>query len=159
MTLEELKLKMLERGCQPVQVNAKVVAIVLDILADSGTAFIDAHEAEKRLAVKTQEAEAKLFAARTNLIKEQNNLELRITEYEKMRKATEASFAGTKAYIKDWYEAIKATETAEGRDTMRKAQFYINEVKTIAAPAAYAEGLARILSSGESFTMNRMQKA
>lgn len=159
MTLEELRLKMLERGCQPVQVNAKVVAIVLDILADSGTAFIDAYEAEKRLDVKTQEAEAKLFAARANLIKEQNNLELRITEDEKARKAHEARIAAKTEYIEKWYEAIKATETPEGRDTMRKAQFYINAVCGIASPAIYANGLARILSRGESFEIARMEKA
>lgn len=124
MTLEELKLKMLERGCQPVQVNAKVVAIVLDILADSGTAFIDAHEAEKRLYVMRQETEAKLQAERSKVIKEQEKLELRTAEYEKTRKATEASLAGKTAYINDWYKAIEATETPEGRDTMRKAQFF-----------------------------------
>lgn len=158
MTLEELKLKMLERGCQPVQVNAKVVAIVLDILADSGTAFIDAHEAEKRLDVKTQEAEVKLNAERIKVIKEQEKLKQRMEEDEKARKATEASFAGKIAYIKDWYKAIEATETPEGRDTMRKAQFYINAVAGVANPASYANGLARILSSSESFAINRMQK-
>lgn len=147
MTLEELKQEMIKRGRPKSQVNSKTVALVLDILADSGTAFIDAWEAEEKTRVETARLES-----------ERQSLKRQIDEYEKMRKATEASFAGKTAYIKDWYETIKATETAEGRDTMRKAQFYINEVRTIATPATYADGLARILASGGSFQINTWVK-
>ena len=53
-----LKQEMLKRGCTKAQTESKLVAIVLDIVAETGTAYTDLREAEQRVKEIEDEAAA-----------------------------------------------------------------------------------------------------
>lgn len=57
----------------------------------------------------------------------------------------------TKSYIDEFNSALEQCETAEGRDTMRLAQMFVNTVNIESAEnnTAYINGLACILSNGK----------
>ena len=59
------------------------------------------------------------------------------------------------AYIDKFFAALNECETPEGRDALKKAQMFVNSVniKTVYDNTAYINGLAAILTKGESATV------
>ena len=62
--------------------------------------------------------------------------------------------------IKRFLKALEEGETPEGRDTLRKAQMFVNsvQVNTKYDNTAYIAGLAAILSNGEISALGELKK-
>lgn len=127
--LEMLKQEMLKRGCTKAQTESKLVAIVLDIVAEAGTAYTDLREAEQRV----QEIEDEAAAVRR--------------QWEKYTEADKKFREGVKEYVEDFKAMLRRCETPEARDALRAAQILTNTVtvKDSRENAAYITGLANIL--------------
>ena len=70
-------------------------------------------------------------------------------------------------YIKEWEEyvdkfnkSLEECETAEGRDTLRTAQMFVNtvDIETCYDRTAYIIGLASILSNGRMSAIDELKK-
>lgn len=131
--LEMLKQEMLKRGCTKVQTESKLVAIVLDIVAETGTAHTDLREAEQR--VKEIEDEAAAVSRR----------------WEKYAEADKEFREGVKEYVEDFKALLRQCETAKARDALKVAQTFTDsvEIKTVYDNTAYIKGLAMILCGQE----------
>ena len=147
MTLEELRQEMIKRGRPATSAYSKTVAYVLDILTDNGTDFVDLWESKR-----------KIEEERKTLEHLKIEIDIKYKEFKEEREQFEKRTEETAAYIKEWYDTFESMETPQGRDTLRKAQFYSSRVKRQTDSKIYALGLARILSSGENPQMERTQK-
>lgn len=127
--LDMLKQEMLKRGCTKAQTESKLVSIVLDIVAETGTAYTDLREAEQRV----KEIEDEAAAAR--------RLWEKYTETEKKFRE------GVKEYVEDFKASLKLCETPEARDALRVAQMFTDTVKINSQHdnTAYINGLAMLL--------------
>ena len=131
--LEMLKQEMIKRGCTKAQTESRLVAIVLDIVAETGTAYTDLREAEQRV----QEIEEEAAAAR--------RLWEKYTETEnKFREET-------KDYVEDFKALLMRCETAKARDALKVAQMFTDsiDIKCAYDNTAYINGLAMILCGQE----------
>lgn len=126
--LEMLKQEMLKRGCTKAQTESKLIAVVLDIVAETGTAYTDLREAEQRV----QEIEDEAAVRR---------------QWEKYTEADNKFREGVKQYVEDFMAMLRRCETPEARDALRAAQIFTNTVtvKDSRENAAYIAGLANIL--------------
>lgn len=131
--LEMLKQEMLKRGCTKAQTESKLVAIVLDIVAETGTAYTDLREAEQR--VKEIEDEAAAVSR----------------QWEKYTEVDKEFREGVKKYVEDFQTLLRNCETAKARDALRVAQMFTDSVKikTVYDNTAYINGLANILCGKE----------
>lgn len=131
--LEMLKQEMLKRGCTKAQTESKLVAIVLDIVAETGTAYTDLREAEERM-------------------KKTNNAEAALRKREKALEEAEEKFrAETGDYVEDFKNLLRDCETAKARDALRVAQMFTDsiDIKTAYDNTAYINGLAMLLCGQE----------
>ena len=131
--LEMLKQEMLKRGCTKAQTESKLVAIVLDIVSEAGTAYTDLREAEERM-------------------KEINNAEAALRKREKaLGEAKEKFRDETEDYVEDFRTILRNCETAKTRDALKVAQMFTDsvEIKTAYDNTAYINGLAMILCGQE----------
>lgn len=127
--LEAVKQEMIKRGCTKAQTESKLIAVVLDIVAETGTAYTDLREAEQR--VKDIEKEA--AATRRG--------------WEKYMEAERKFREDVEEYIEDFKASLKLCETDKARDALRVAQVFTDSVK-INSPydnTAYINGLAMLL--------------
>jgi len=150
---ELLKEEMKKRGCTQQQIESKTTRVVLDILAETGTTFTDAYVVEKEAKEKM---DAVLEAAEQKE-KYFNEYKRRLGQKTKLFKE---EVEAAKQYIESFYKALEECETKEGRDAMRRAQVFVNTVK-IETPqnnTAFIDGLARILSFGETGGLTRFEK-
>ena len=127
--LEALKQEMIKRGCTKAQTESKLIAVVLDIVAETGTAYTDLREAEQR--VKDIEKEA----AATRL------------GWERYMEADRKFREDVKEYIEDFKTSLKLCETDKARDALRVAQIFTDtvEIKSPYDNTAYINGLAMLL--------------
>ena len=131
--LEAVKQEMIKRGCTKAQTESKLIAVVLDIVAETGTAYTDLREAEQR--VKDIEKEA----AATRL------------GWERYMEADRKFREDVKEYIEDFKTSLKLCETDKARDALRVAQIFTDTVE-INSPhdnTAYINGLAMLLCGQE----------
>lgn len=156
MGLDCLRKELEKRGMNRSQIESKVVAVVLDILTDSGDRYTSMHEAEtdattrlKEIKYETSRYEEALEARK----KELKELESQIEKAKEHKKHCED-------YIDKFNESLRECETPEGRDVMRAAQTFVNSVSVNTAydNTAYIKGLASILSHGGINALNEMQK-
>ena len=138
--LEMLKQEMLKRGCTKAQTESKLVAIVLDIVAETGTAYTDLLEAEERM--------KKINNAEADLRKREKALE---EAKEKFRAEKEKFRAETGDYVEDFKNLLRDCETAKARDALRVAQMFTDsiDIKTAYDNTAYINGLAMLLCGQE----------
>ncbi len=131
--LEMLKQEMLKRGCTKVQTESKLVAIVLDIVAETGTAYTDLREAEQR--VKEIEDEAAAVSR----------------QWKKYTEAEKKFREEVKDYVEDFKASLTLCETAKARDALRVAQMFTDsiDIKCAYDNTAYINGLAMILCGQE----------
>lgn len=142
---EELK----RRGMINAQIESTVVAVVLDIVANSGDKYTKIREAEHETSKRLKELEWQVENAERRL------RSMRIEE-EELRQRREQF----EDYIDKFNKGLNECETAEGRDAMRTAQVYINsvDVDTKYDNTAYIIGLASILSNGKISAIEELQK-
>ena len=146
---EMLKEEMKKRGCSPQQIESKTTRVVLDILAKTGTTFTDAYMVEK----EAQEIRDSAREYEKSLNRYKEGLQQREKKFQEQRENLEK-------YIDAFYEALGKCETEEGRDAMRRAQVFVNTVniETPQNNTAFIDGLARILSLGETSSLLKFEK-
>ena len=131
--LDMLKQEMLKRGCTKAQTESKLVAIVLDIVAETGTAYTDLREAEERM------KDIALAAAALQ------------TQRKEVKTAEETFRAETGKYIEDFKNLLLDCETAKASDALKVAQIFTDsiQINTAYDNTAYINGLAMILCGQE----------
>ena len=154
--LECLKEELIRRGCNKSQVEAKVVPMILDIVANNNTTvYQDTTEAEKKLSILRERL---------------GRLEVRIADAERRtreaeEKARDAESVLTEqqkdaqTYLKKFEERLMKYEKAEQRDALRTAQTFVNTVK-IQTPqnnTAFIIGLASILT-GKNIDVEKLER-
>ena len=131
--LDMLKQEMLKRGCTKAQTESKLVAVVLDIVAETGTAYTDLREAEERM------KDIALAAAALQ------------TQRKEVKTAEETFRAETGKYIEDFKNLLRDCETAKARDALKVAQIFTDsiQIRTAYDNTAYINGLAMLLCGQE----------
>lgn len=151
--LDLLKEEMKKRGLNQAQCDSKVAVVVLDILAETKTAYTDLREAENRVNdLRTQEYRLKARVDR---------LDAELIEMQKrINSAKDCEWIYAPEYIQAFYESLKECETEEGRDALKAAQMFVNTV-TIDSKydnTAFIIGLASILSQGHVGAIDELKK-
>jgi hypothetical protein len=131
--LEAVKQEMIKRGCTKAQTESKLIAVVLDIVAEAGTAYTDLREAEERM------KDIALAAAALQ------------TQRKEVKTAEETFRAETGKYIEDFKNLLRDCETAKARDALKVAQIFTDsiQIRTAYDNTAYINGLAMILCGQE----------
>lgn len=158
--LDCLKQELRNRGYKQQQIESKIVVDILDILANSDGKYSDIHKLEHYIrtmdgeiaSMNAQYAKSKRRAAefeqkKDEIVKEINDrAELCIKE--------------KKEYIDKFFQAIEECETPEGKDTLKKAQMFVNTVNlnTKYDNTAFIIGLASILAQGNVAPIEELRK-
>lgn len=147
--LDCLREEMKKRGCSKQQIKSETAAIVLDILSNSGTINTDIVEAEKQLAEtqRKNERELQWLKIRADEIRHQQE---DVAERENKLKEQKANFL----------KSLLDCETPEGRDAIKRAQFFINSISvdTRYDNTAFINGLGAILSNGGFDAIEELKK-
>lgn len=146
--LELLREEMLRRGCTKSQCDSKTVAIVLDILANTGHVYSDIQSAEEDLNYKRKVArEYEIDAQRT-----QYKLSAKADEIAKKEKEY-------REFVDAFNQTLLECNTDEGRDRMRAAQMFVNTVDVDSKydNTAFIIGLGAILSGGKYDAMEKLK--
>lgn len=153
--LECLKEELIRRGCNNVQVEAKVIPIILDIVANNNTTvYTDTVEAEKKL---------------SDLRSVLGRLEVRIADAERRAKRAEEDARDkervltlqqkdAQKYLEEFEARLMKCETAEQRDALRTAQAFVNNIEILSPQnnTAYIIGLASILT-GKNIDVGKLE--
>ena len=147
---EELK----KRGLTKAQIMSSTVAVVLDVLSQTGTQFTDVVKAEQEL----ERIKADIRAEKWNLRQLEAELVGINDAVNRERKARDAQLNAKYAklnekwdelhsYAEEFNKSLLEAETAEARDRLRIAQMYTNSVSRENGyeETAYSIGLASIL--------------
>ena len=154
--LEKLRDEMKVRGCTPATINSKAVAVVLDIVSNSGDAYTTLWEKESATSRRIQE------------------LEREVREIERKKRRIDNTIASTQEkidelisvgkevrdYVELFHKSLSECETEEGRDAMRRAQVFVNsvEVNTKYDNTAFIASLGAILSDGKIGAIGELKK-
>ena len=146
--LECLKEEMAKRGCSKAQIESKTVAIVLDILAGTGTEFTKLHEDSKRMEERRKE-----------LDRREKQIDAKKEKVDEQVRSIVQQVEETKEYVKGFFEALEKCETKEARDKLKIAQTFRNSVglPNCSSNTAYIEGLAKILAGGEVIYIEKIK--
>ncbi|MBQ6503148.1 MAG: hypothetical protein IJI57_04445 [Flexilinea sp.] len=147
--LDCLKEEMLRRGLTKAQCESKTVAVVLDILANSGTSYTEQYDIENHLEKLKQEcADTERYL---------HNLR---GQYQKEREEIVKWKDEIQQYVDGLLEQLKTCETKEGQDRLKLAQMFVDSVnvQTKYDNTAFIIGLSAILSSGEVAPVEELRK-
>lgn len=158
--LDCLKEELRKRGYKQQQIESKIVVDVLDILANSDGKYSDIHKLEHYIrtlegeiaSMNAQYAKSKRRAAefeekKDEIVKEIND-------------SAELCIKEKKEYIDKFFRAVEECETPEGKDTLKKAQMFVNTVNlnTKYDNTAFIIGLASILAQGNVAPIEELRK-
>lgn len=154
--LDCLREEMLARGCNKAQVESKTAAIVLDILSNSGTKYTEMANEESVWTELEMKKRKEVYWEQDTLDRLKHECRRLQREVNELEEKTQAD----NSYIDTFLEEMQKCETAEGRDTMRKAQTYINSISidTKYDNTAFIIGLASILSNGSVGAIKALRK-
>lgn len=154
--LELLQEEMLKRGAQKQQIQSKILPMVLDILSEDKTRYLDIVKAQNELAHLEQRVRWQNMTLE-NAKEELSSLK---EEINGLKREKAKYLTKERQYVNDWLEALKDMETAEGRDLMRKAQVFVNsvDIDTKYDNTAFIIGLASLLSGGEIGAIDELKK-
>ena len=154
--LDCLRTEMLERGMTKNQINSKIVAVVLDILAQSGTKYSEMWEKEKETSDRLDEVSRELKYQITRL----KGAEALMAVYQRTAEKFKTECEECKVYIDEFNKSLEACETTSGRDAMRTAQMYVNsvDIDTKYDNTAFIIGLSAILSRGAINPVDELRK-
>lgn len=161
--MECLKQEMEKRGATKSQIESKTLLMVVDILAQTGTAYLNARDAEeeaekaKREAREARDRKLSLDAHIRTLSLEAQELN---SAAEKRAQAIYDKIDEAVKYVDEWKSALSECETKEGRDRMRLAQMFINSVTvdTKYDNTAYIIALGSIICGSDAMPMERLKK-
>ena len=144
--LDCLKEELKNKGFSSTQVNAKVVAGVLDILSHADGKYLEQHDLDEQLSHKR------------NTLRELENgigyrqFELRRREEEVKERALrlQETCKEMVEYIEQFNKSLEECEDADRKDAMRAAQLFVNSVSVESKydNTAFIIGLSSILSKG-----------
>lgn len=142
--MERLKEEMINRGCTKSQAESKAVAVVVDILAQTGTHYLQEYQESREIVDLKEAAGQELSKARS--IRRQAEFELQQAKQAKFDIETHRQ--SLEEYVQDFTESLKQCESAEGRDRMKAAQMFCESVtiRTAYDNTEYIKGLAAILA-------------
>jgi len=151
--LECLHNELLKRGCNKMQLQSKVIPIILDIVANSGTKYqqIDGLQDEIKKLEKQRDD------IRRQIAVEKANLEFMRGDINRIRKQ---EWFDAPEYVQEFYKALEDCETDSGRDALRCAQMFVNSVSvdTKYDNTAFIIGLSAILSGGRVAPVKELHK-
>lgn len=162
-----LRAEMSKRGMTKSQCESKVVAVVVDILSESGNAYLGVYDAEQTLAGLKREindAKYQLQELRSELSGTNDSVNYRRRaiehEIESATRNIEQQRGEIQSYINGFFESLQNCETAEGRDAIKKAQMFRKsiEIETTYDNTAYIIGLSAILSNGKVAAIEEIKK-
>ena len=145
-----------QRGLTKSQIDSKVAAVVLDVVAGSGDKYSSMWKAEeneserlKMLRRETRTAESRLEFTRR-----------RLAGYEQDEKEALERREHLEDYIETFQKTLVECNSESGRDAMRAAQMFVNTVtvETKYDNTAYIIGLAAILSQGKINAISELKK-
>lgn len=154
--IECLREEMERRGMNKAQQYSKVAAVVLDILAETGTAYQNVWDAEQTLDRLKREISAAMFKiedlnAELNGLNNSVNARRRMIEMEIADERHKLD--ADKEYINNFLHDLEKCETEQARDAMRQAQVYINTVDDLVQSAydrtAFIASLASVMTGGK----------
>ena len=147
--LDCLRDELAKRGLSKTQIESKSVAVVLDVIANTGERYTNLQAEEVHASNKLCELENTLRVRERQL----SGLEIRLNELR--REMWEHN-----DYINEFNKSLLECETQEGRDAMRIAQMFVNsvDVDTKYDNTAYIIGLASILSGGKINAIKELKK-
>jgi chromosome segregation ATPase len=154
--LDCLREEMEKRGLNKSQIESKVAAVVLDIVANAGNKYTEMQEQEQKATKRLKEIETQL-----------ENTKMYIEHYKRLLSKWDSEIENAREhrkhceyYIDEFNKSISECETPEGRDAMRIAQMFVNSVNvdTKYDNTAYIIGLASILSKGNINAIGELQK-
>lgn len=151
-----LREEMEKRGCSKTQIDSKVVAVVLDIISQSGNKYTDMFESEYRESKRLCELKQEISLATVALARAKNELR----GLESKRNAVIKQVEEANKYIEAFNRSLTDCETEQGRDAMRRAQVFINSVSVNTAydNTAYIVSLGAILSDGKIGLLDELRK-
>lgn len=154
--LQALKLEMLERGCTRAQTEAKAVAVVLDIIANTGDKYTSEWQDEEEI----KKLKSYIAFYNNKLSSEQQEIKSERQQIEKWREEVEERKQEVIRYQQEFNNALRNMETDEARDLLRTVQLFIElvNVKTAYDNTAYIYGLAAIMSRGAVKMPDEMKK-
>jgi len=154
--LDCLREEMMNRGLTKRQCDSKVVAVVLDILANAGNEYQKAWECEQQYTKKLMHLENELNKIDYKIRRKENEL----FTYQRQIETAKENREHCEDYIDEFNKSLQECETAEGRDAMRTAQMFVNsvDVDTKYGNTAYIIGLASILSGGKVQAIQELKK-
>ncbi len=154
--MECLKEEMLKRGCTKTQTESKILAVVVDILAQTGTHYLQEWEANEW--IKAERAEARADSRRAAEDREEAKL-VRQQAYEELLSLSKHR-KDIEEYVQAFEESLKKCESAEGRDRMRCAQMFVQSVQIDSKydNTAFIIGLSAILSGGQVAAIETLRK-
>lgn len=173
--IELMRKKMLEKGMNKAQTTAKAVTVILEILAESqGQEFFEVWSKEKEvndLECKIADLQKQIEnikdatafyqrgyeAAKAHCKSQREYNDSQIIEFETQKNRI---IAETEDYLQQFNKKLLECETVQGRDTLKTAQFFINNinVETKYDNTAYIAGLAAILSHGGINSLEELTK-
>ena len=154
--LDCLREEIAARGLPTSQINSKLVAVCLDIFANSGTKYTEMWEQENESTKRLNRLSADISHAKYELV----NLKDQINRYKLEGEELRSRRNHLEDYIDDFNKRLEECETQEGRDAMRTAQMFVNSVNvsTKYDNAAFIIGLASILSKGGINAIGELKK-
>lgn len=154
--LDCLREELASRGLSTQQINSKAVAVVLDVVAQSGNKYTEMWKSEQDVSKRERDALNTIMWAEHKEI----DLNARIEKAERALELCEEKKRQIESYVSKMCEALENCETPEGRDTMRIAQMFVNTVNvdTKYDNTAYIIGLAAILSMGGISPIDELKK-
>lgn len=161
--LDWLREEMAKKGASKAQLNSKLVAMVLDILTDAGDKYEEMWDEEEKENLRLEEIKRQINRANS----EADSVIRQIQGLKDEKQRIENLVPKWDGYIKEWEEyvdkfnkSLEECETAEGRDTLRIAQMFVNTVNvdTKYDNTAYIIGLASILSNGRMSAIDELKK-
>jgi hypothetical protein len=153
--LECLREEIMKRGCSRTQAEAKVVQVVLEILAQDDThTYTDLEEAERKLErVKTELDWANRELKRIQpLLKDATDKEKEMrVEHDIRVECKLKQLEEERAEVKEFEGTLMRCETPEGRDAVRCARLFManTRVSTPQNNTAFISGLAQVLARQE----------
>ena len=154
--LDLFRKELMSRGLTQQQANSKAVAVALDVLSNSGNTYTAQHENEQTATALRRDLEEQVRMLEHRKSAFENELSRLRREIQDLRDYEKK----VNEYVDTFDRSLTECETAEERDTMRKLQFFMNnvDVETKYDNTAYIVALGAILSHGKVGAIEELHK-
>ena len=154
--LDCLREEMEKRGLSKTQIESKTAAVVLDILANSGTKYTEMWKEEYGKSERLKSIERDIRYCEKQL----EDIKALISKAENQEEKAVEHRKHCEDYIDEFHKSLMECESEIGRDSMKAAQMFVNTVSvdTKYDNTAFIIGLAAILSNGRINPISELKK-